>query len=70
MKHHKMIEAFNLLKVKERDEFVIQEDQWKSLVKLVAPQISASHRELLLRLSDEEQKGYMGEYQLKMLCIY
>ncbi|KAL7987266.1 hypothetical protein Chor_006185 [Crotalus horridus] len=61
MKHHKMIEAFNLLKVKERDEFVIQEDQWKSLVKLVAPQISASHRELLLRVSDEEQKGYVDK---------
>lgn len=70
MKRHKMIEAFKLLKVKERDEFVIQQDQWKSLVKIVAPHISASHRELLLRISDEEQKGYVGEYQLKMLWIY
>ncbi|XP_034283411.1 two pore calcium channel protein 1-like [Pantherophis guttatus] len=61
MKRHKMIEAFNLLKVKVRDEFVIQQDQWKSLVKMVAPHISASHRELLLRISDEEQKGYVDK---------
>ncbi|ETE60402.1 Two pore calcium channel protein 1, partial [Ophiophagus hannah] len=61
MKRHKMIEAFNLLKVKERDEFVIQQDQWKILVKMVAPHISASHRELLLRISDEEQKGYIDK---------
>ncbi|XP_058021069.1 two pore calcium channel protein 1-like isoform X2 [Ahaetulla prasina] len=61
MKRHKMIEAFNLLKVKERDEFVIQQEQWKSLVKMVAPHISASHRELLLRISDEDQKGYVDK---------
>uniref|UniRef100_H9GVC9 Ion transport domain-containing protein n=1 Tax=Anolis carolinensis TaxID=28377 RepID=H9GVC9_ANOCA len=57
MKRRKMIEAFNLLKVKEGAEFVVKEDQWKHLVKLVAPDISTSHRELLLRISDEEQKG-------------
>ncbi|KAG8123127.1 hypothetical protein E2320_018528 [Naja naja] len=61
MKRHKMIEAFNLLKVKEKDEFVIQQDKWKILVKMVAPHISASHRELLLRISDEEQKGYVDK---------
>ncbi|KAH0622812.1 hypothetical protein JD844_025507 [Phrynosoma platyrhinos] len=57
MKRRKMIEAFNLLKVKEGGEFVVKEDHWKRLVKLVAPDISTSHRELLLRISDEEQKG-------------
>ncbi|XP_062979982.1 two pore calcium channel protein 1-like [Elgaria multicarinata webbii] len=57
MKRRKMIEAFNLLKVKEGADFVVKEDQWKLLVKLVAPDISTSHRELLLRISDEEQKG-------------
>lgn len=61
MKRRKMVEAFNLLKVKEGTEFVIQEDQWKNLIKLVAPDISTSHRELLLRISDEEQKGYVGK---------
>ncbi|XP_026508899.1 two pore calcium channel protein 1-like isoform X1 [Terrapene carolina triunguis] len=61
MKHHKMIEAFNILKVKEGTEFVVQESQWKQLVKLVAPDINTSHRELLLRVCDEEQKGYVDK---------
>ncbi|CAM5103970.1 unnamed protein product [Eretmochelys imbricata] len=61
MKRHKMVEAFNILKVKEGTEFVVKEAQWKQLVKLVAPDISTSHRELLLRVSDEEQKGYVDK---------
>ncbi|XP_054841352.1 two pore calcium channel protein 1-like isoform X2 [Eublepharis macularius] len=61
MKRRKMIEAFNLLKVKEGTEFVVKEDKWKSLIKLVAPDISTSHRELLLRISDEEQKGLVDK---------
>ncbi|XP_077192068.1 two pore calcium channel protein 1-like [Paroedura picta] len=61
MKRRKMVEAFNLLKVKEGTEFVIKEDQWKNLIKLVAPDISTSHRELLLRISDEEQKGHVDK---------
>lgn len=63
MKRRKMVEAFNLMKVKEGAEFVVKEDQWKRLVKLVAPDISTSHRELLLRISDEEQRGCVGEWQ-------
>ncbi|XP_028580772.2 two pore channel protein 2-like isoform X1 [Podarcis muralis] len=61
MKRRKMIEAFNLLKVKEEAEFVVKEDRWKRLVKLVAPDISTSHRELLLRICDEEQKGFVDK---------
>nr|XP_056708672.1 two pore channel protein 1-like [Euleptes europaea] len=61
MKRRKMIEAFNLLKIKEGTEFVVKEDKWKSLIKLVAPDISTSHRELLLRISDEEQKGHVDK---------
>ncbi|XP_053169644.1 two pore calcium channel protein 1-like isoform X2 [Hemicordylus capensis] len=61
MKRRKMIEAFNLLKVKEEAEFVVKDDQWKHLVKMVAPNISTSHRELLLRISDEEQRGYVDK---------
>uniref|UniRef100_A0A4X2L6X3 Ion transport domain-containing protein n=1 Tax=Vombatus ursinus TaxID=29139 RepID=A0A4X2L6X3_VOMUR len=61
MKRHKMIEAFNILKTKEGTEFVVKEAQWKQLVKIVAPDISNSHRELLLRISDEEQKGYVDK---------
>ncbi|KAG8444087.1 hypothetical protein GDO86_009319 [Hymenochirus boettgeri] len=59
MKRRKMVDAFNTLKVKVGSENVIKEDKWKSLVKLVAPDISNSHRELLLRVSDDEQKGHV-----------
>ncbi|XP_008939639.1 PREDICTED: two pore calcium channel protein 1-like, partial [Merops nubicus] len=58
MKRRKMTEAFNLLKEEEGGRFVVREARWKELVKLVAPDISRSHRELLLRISDEEQKGF------------
>nr|XP_006116320.1 two pore calcium channel protein 1-like [Pelodiscus sinensis] len=61
MKRRKMVEAFNILKVKEGPEFVVKEAQWKELVKRVAPDISTSHRELLLRVSDDEQKGYVDK---------
>uniref|UniRef100_A0A8D0L7J6 Ion transport domain-containing protein n=1 Tax=Sphenodon punctatus TaxID=8508 RepID=A0A8D0L7J6_SPHPU len=64
MKRHKMVEAFNLLKVKEDTEFVVKEAHWKQLVKLVAPKISMAHRELLLRISDDEQKDKMSFVRL------
>lgn len=69
MKRRKMIEAFNLLKEEEGTQFVVREAQWKQLVKLVAPDISNSHRELLLRISDDEQKGFIGE-QWGLLCAW
>ncbi|KAM6270766.1 two pore channel protein 2-like isoform 2-T2 [Spheniscus humboldti] len=61
MKHRKMIEAFNLLKEEEGAQFVVREARWKQLVKLVAPDITNSHRELLLRISDDEQKGFIDK---------
>lgn len=64
-----MIEAFNILKVKVGTEFVVKEAQWRQLAKIVAPDISSSHLELLLRISDEGQKGYVGKkpWPLKFL---
>lgn len=56
-----MIEAFNILKVKVGTEFVVKEAQWKRLAKVVVPDISTSHLELLLRISDEGQKGHVGK---------
>ncbi|XP_072490786.1 two pore channel protein 2-like [Notamacropus eugenii] len=61
MKRHKMVKAFNILKARNGTEFVVKEAQWKQLVKIVAPDISNSHRELLLRISDEEQRGYVDK---------
>ncbi|GAB5569848.1 two pore calcium channel protein 1-like isoform X2 [Prionailurus iriomotensis] len=61
LKRHKMIEAFNILKVKVGTEFVVTESQWRRLAKVVAPHISSPHLELLLRISDEGQKGHVVE---------
>uniref|UniRef100_H3BCK6 Two pore segment channel 3 n=1 Tax=Latimeria chalumnae TaxID=7897 RepID=H3BCK6_LATCH len=61
LKRCKMIEAFKLLSVKKGTEFVVKEAQWTQLVKLVAPDISNSHRELLLKVSQEEQEKYIGK---------
>ncbi|CAJ0953436.1 unnamed protein product [Ranitomeya imitator] len=61
MKRRKMADAFNALKVQEGSEFVISESTWLKLVKLVAPDISNSHRELLLRVSKEDNQRYVGE---------
>uniref|UniRef100_A0A673SYQ6 Ion transport domain-containing protein n=1 Tax=Suricata suricatta TaxID=37032 RepID=A0A673SYQ6_SURSU len=61
LKRHKMIEAFNILKVQVGTEFVVMEAQWRRLAKVVAPHISSPHLELLLRISDEGQKGHVDK---------
>ncbi|XP_058691776.1 two pore channel protein 2-like isoform X2 [Poecile atricapillus] len=68
MKRRKMIEAFNLLKEEEGEQFVVREARWKQLVKLVAPDTSNSHRELLLRISDDEQKGFVDKKSFMQLA--
>ncbi|KAM6083324.1 two pore channel protein 2-like [Chlamydotis macqueenii] len=68
MKRRKMIEAFNLLKEEEGAQFVVREARWKQLVKLVAPDISNSHRELLLHISDDEQKGFVEKKSFVQLA--
>lgn len=61
MKRRKMADAFNALKVQEGSEYVISEITWLKLVKLVAPDISNSHRELLLRVSKEDDQRFVGK---------
>ncbi|XP_049712963.1 two pore channel protein 1-like isoform X4 [Elephas maximus indicus] len=61
LKRHKMIQAFDILKVKVGSEFVVKEAEWKRLAKIVAPNISSSHLELLLKISDEGQKGHVDK---------
>ncbi|XP_059973175.1 two pore calcium channel protein 1-like isoform X2 [Mesoplodon densirostris] len=68
LKRHKMIEAFNILKVKVGTEFVVKEAQWRQLAKIVAPDISSSHLELLLRISDEGQRGYVDKMNFLRLA--
>nr|XP_021526474.1 LOW QUALITY PROTEIN: two pore calcium channel protein 1-like [Aotus nancymaae] len=61
LKRHKMIAAFNILKVKVGTEFVVEEAQWRRLAQVVAPDMSSAHLELLLRISDEGQKGHVDK---------
>uniref|UniRef100_A0A4W2CY06 Ion transport domain-containing protein n=1 Tax=Bos indicus x Bos taurus TaxID=30522 RepID=A0A4W2CY06_BOBOX len=68
LKHHKMTEAFNILKVKVGTEFVVKEARWRRLVKVVAPDVSSSHLELLLRISDEGQKGHVDKVNFLRLA--
>uniref|UniRef100_A0A8C6FNY4 Ion transport domain-containing protein n=1 Tax=Moschus moschiferus TaxID=68415 RepID=A0A8C6FNY4_MOSMO len=68
LKRHKMTEAFNILKVKVGTEFVVKEARWRQLVKVVAPDISSSHLELLLRISDEGQTGHVDKMNFLRLA--
>ncbi|XP_045740485.1 uncharacterized protein LOC123851042 isoform X1 [Mirounga angustirostris] len=68
LKRHKMIEAFNILKVKAGTEFVVTEARWKRLARIVMPRISSPHLELLLRVSDEGQKGHVDKMNFLRLA--
>uniref|UniRef100_A0A2K6EKW5 Ion transport domain-containing protein n=1 Tax=Propithecus coquereli TaxID=379532 RepID=A0A2K6EKW5_PROCO len=68
LKRHKMIEAFNILKVKVGPEFVVEEAQWRRLVRTVAPDMSSGHLELLLRISDEGQTGHVDKMNFLRLA--
>ncbi|XP_053445659.1 two pore calcium channel protein 1-like isoform X2 [Nycticebus coucang] len=68
LKRHKMIEAFNILKVKVGAEFVVQEAHWRRLVCAVAPDMSHGHLELLLRISDEGQTGHVDKMNFLRLA--
>nr|XP_035926870.1 two pore calcium channel protein 1-like isoform X2 [Halichoerus grypus] len=68
LKRHKMIEAFNILKVKVGTEFVVTEARWKRLARIVMPHISSPHLELLLRISDEGQKGHVDKMNFLRLA--
>lgn len=68
LKRHKMIEAFNILKVKVGTQFVVTEAQWKRLARIVMPHISSPHLELLLRISDEGQKGHVDKMNFLRLA--
>uniref|UniRef100_A0A8C6IZ82 Ion transport domain-containing protein n=1 Tax=Melopsittacus undulatus TaxID=13146 RepID=A0A8C6IZ82_MELUD len=69
-KKHLKNEIRKLAYMKRRKmiEFVVREARWKQLVKLVAPDTSNSHRELLLRISDDEQKGFIDKKSFVQLA--
>nr|XP_006638544.1 PREDICTED: two pore calcium channel protein 1-like isoform X1 [Lepisosteus oculatus] len=67
-KRHKMVEAFRILQVKHGGEPVVCQSHWNQLVRLVQPDISNSHRELLWSVCDEDKKGFIGKVAFLQLA--
>ncbi|XP_061584965.1 two pore segment channel 3 [Cololabis saira] len=67
-KRHKMVRAFSVLQERRDDagtsdvgEPAVSQDSWNRLVRLVQPDISNGHRELLWRVSDSSSRGAIGK---------
>ncbi|KAM4603839.1 two pore segment channel 3 [Polymixia lowei] len=69
-KRHKMVRAFAVLQERreEGDESVVTQARWNQLVRLVQPDISNAHRELLWSVSDDKNKGYIGKVAFVQLA--
>ncbi|XP_035515599.1 two pore segment channel 3 [Morone saxatilis] len=62
-KRHKMARAFAVLQ-EQREEGgqpVVSQANWNQMVRLVQPDISNAHRELLWRVADDKNQGYIGK---------
>uniref|UniRef100_A0A671NRX9 Two pore calcium channel protein 1-like n=1 Tax=Sinocyclocheilus anshuiensis TaxID=1608454 RepID=A0A671NRX9_9TELE len=66
----KMCRAFSLLQEArgEGGEPVVTQAKWNHLVKLVKPNISISHRELLWSVLDDQNKGHIGKFAFVQLA--
>lgn len=61
-KRHKMVRAFAVLQEQREEggEPVVTQANWNQLVRLVQPDISSAHRELLWSVSDDKNQGHIG----------
>lgn len=58
-----MVRAFGVLQERKgEEEPVVSQACWNQLVRLVQPDISNAHRELLWSVSDDNNKGCIGEW--------
>lgn len=66
----KMCRAFSVLQEPcgEGGESVVTQTKWNHLVKLVKPNISTGHRELLWSVLDDQKKGYIGKLAFVQLA--
>uniref|UniRef100_A0A673Z2T9 Two pore segment channel 3 n=1 Tax=Salmo trutta TaxID=8032 RepID=A0A673Z2T9_SALTR len=68
-KRHKMVRAFGVLQERKGDEApVVSQACWNQLVRLVQPDISNAHRELLWSVSDDNNKGCIGKVAFVQLA--
>lgn len=66
-KRCKMARAFRVLQEPCGAEPVVTQARWNQLVRLVQPDISSAHRELLWSVSDTEKRGHIGKLAFMQL---
>lgn len=69
-KRHKMVQAFAVLQEQKEEggEQVVTQASWNQVVKLVQPDISNAHRELLWSVSDDKNQGSIGKVAFVQLA--
>ncbi|KAJ8246465.1 hypothetical protein GJAV_G00268130 [Gymnothorax javanicus] len=66
-KRCKMARAFRVLQEPGEAGPVVLQARWSQLVRLVQPDISSAHRELLWSVSDPEKRGHIGKLAFMQL---
>uniref|UniRef100_A0A3B5M8P6 Uncharacterized protein n=1 Tax=Xiphophorus couchianus TaxID=32473 RepID=A0A3B5M8P6_9TELE len=69
-KRHKMARAFGVLQ-EQREEGgppVVSHENWNKLVQRARPDISSAHRELLWRVCDDSNQGFIGKVAFVQLA--
>lgn len=69
-KRHKMVRAFAVLQEQREEggEPVVSQANWNQVVRLVQPDISNAHRELLWSVSDDNNQGCIGKVAFVQLA--
>ncbi|MED6260089.1 hypothetical protein ATANTOWER_000918 [Ataeniobius toweri] len=68
-KRHKMARAFGVLQEqKEGGQPVVSHENWNKLVRQVRPDISNAHKELLWRVCDDDNQGFIGKVAFVQLA--
>ncbi|XP_074485890.1 two pore segment channel 3 [Sebastes fasciatus] len=69
-KRHKMVRAFTVLQEQREGggEPVVTQANWNQIVRLVQPDISNAHRELLWSVSDDNNQGCIGKVAFVQLA--
>ncbi|XP_044045272.1 two pore segment channel 3 isoform X2 [Siniperca chuatsi] len=69
-KRHKMVRAFAVLQEQrvEGGGPVVTQANWNQMVRLVQPNMSNAHRELLWSVSDDKNQGYIGKVPFVQLA--
>ncbi|KAM6939987.1 two pore segment channel 3 [Xenentodon cancila] len=69
-KRHKMARAFTVLQEQKEEggQPVVTQDSWNQLVRLVQPNISNAHQELLWRVCDNNNQGAIGKMAFVQLA--